>query len=1121
MTLESIGRACATRRSSKTFAAWMVVATAFAPIGASAENLPSEGLTVPLVMLAVDTSGSMEYEDQAALVPSCPALGPFRRNRWAIALETLTGSFDAFTCSLDERLLPPTREDYAYQIPHVVYNITQQSPNGLIDLHADAVKFSLATFDTVFAIGADAAGGWSYGSSKGHPILGLVNLGIKNEDANTANGSIIQGGLRPFYDADSPSTAIRAANLAVEQALFDTIPFGGTPIAPMISDIEEYLSIDPSLAEYDAGAGTGDPFYGCRPRFTILITDGLPTQGEGVAEGYVSSAQAASNLYASHPLGVKTFVVGFALAGGVVPPELEAIAQAGDPDCADPPCAFVANNQSELVFALGEIIGQILTGTYSRSTAIYTNVTKTSADAQYQFNTGWGDVPVNSIDRVGYIDRVIYRCTEACQSETGGADLCEVQSLSQEAINENATPAPVYLIDETEFEQLAKGNTDVTADMLGIPNGGTPENPGDPIVSFLDLRPLPPYTAGTRQILGTVTLGTSDDEDDRDAYRDQVIDLVLAAPESRRNGYRMGAVRYGTPVVSSRPPSGVSLRSSYGEYQAQNKDRPTVLFVPTGMGELMAIRVDRGVGVGADDPGEHLWSVIPRHLVPKLKDHATGTQYLMDLPPVVREVLLQRATADAEPVAESQLWRTVLVQGYRAGGRGYFALDVTDPEDPELLWELDPDKRCYVTETAAGCADNTAGEEDDFCRLGFTYSRPVLGNVFINTVEFPNQERGVAVFGGGTFDESDDADESYTCGISATFNEADIGRNAFVVDLSSGQKLIEFNADKGNIPAGDAAKLLYDFVGTPACYNTGADAVMTRCFLGDAGGQMWRIDLTGGDPGGWLMTLFFDPYDAGQPLAGEPRAPVYSTPSLAFDNSTGRLAVVWGTGAEDSVLAVGATHGVFSVTERITLDSTGVADPASDVLGTLNWSKMFTGATMVTGSPVVFDSVAYFTTYAVNVDDACTIPDDAAKLWGLHYTRSTTSDPDIPGDPIAALVLDPEQPDDKVEFRLLDASLGIPTGVSLIRRPSCVNEEALSFDQTLGSLGGDGSTPGAVGGSGGGPGTMELVVQQSPGAKAGGGGGAPAPSGSVSADTVKLQSPQSTIFPLSWALVFD
>ena len=33
-------------------------------------------------------------------------------------------------------------------------------------------------------------------------------------------------------------------------------------------------------------------------------------------------------------------------------------------------------------------------------------------------------------------------------------------------------------------------------------------------------------------------------------------------------------------------------------------------------------------------------------------------------------------------------WKTILVAGLNAGGKGYYALDITDPDNPVALWEF-------------------------------------------------------------------------------------------------------------------------------------------------------------------------------------------------------------------------------------------------------------------------------------------------------------------------------------------------------------------------------------------------------------------------------------------------
>ena len=74
------------------------------------------------------------------------------------------------------------------------------------------------------------------------------------------------------------------------------------------------------------------------------------------------------------------------------------------------------------------------------------------------------------------------------------------------------------------------------------------------------------------------------------------------------------------------------------------------------------------------DTGDERWAFIPRILMPKLyrladKDYANRHEYYVDGSPTVGDVY--------DPVAAE--WKTILVGGLNSGGRGYYALDVTDP----------------------------------------------------------------------------------------------------------------------------------------------------------------------------------------------------------------------------------------------------------------------------------------------------------------------------------------------------------------------------------------------------------------------------------------------------------
>ena len=62
-------------------------------------------------------------------------------------------------------------------------------------------------------------------------------------------------------------------------------------------------------------------------------------------------------------------------------------------------------------------------------------------------------------------------------------------------------------------------------------------------------------------------------------------------------------------------------------------------------------------------------------------------------------------------------WKTMLVAGLNSGGRGYYAVDVTDPLNPKGMWEFKWSDTCYDGTGATAGAD---------CHLGLTFGVPVL-----------------------------------------------------------------------------------------------------------------------------------------------------------------------------------------------------------------------------------------------------------------------------------------------------------------------------------------------------------------------------------------------------------
>lgn len=127
------------------------------------------------------------------------------------------------------------------------------------------------------------------------------------------------------------------------------------------------------------------------------------------------------------------------------------------------------------------------------------------------------------------------------------------------------------------------------------------------------------------------------------------------------------------------------------------------------------------VYVGANDgmlhainaiTGREQWAYIPSMVVPnlwKLADvnYSSEDQHrnYVNGSPAISDACLANCTD-----TNNAVWKTILVGGLNAGGRGYYALDITNPTSPVLLWEF--------TATGVGVG---AVQDDD---LGYSYAKP-------------------------------------------------------------------------------------------------------------------------------------------------------------------------------------------------------------------------------------------------------------------------------------------------------------------------------------------------------------------------------------------------------------
>ena len=1083
-----------------------------APAAARAGGVQSDAK--PLVFILLDTSGSMEYSAEATIPDTLPTCHTSRqdgfdyeKSRWAVAVEVLTGSFNDYWCKLHARPNADLEEDSWWLEQHgsprgVEVDGEEQNPDGLLDLYRDSVKFGLMTFDANPLTMTNASGGFSYGDDQT-----FTNLGARNENA-TFGGMVVP-------ESDDDATSVQENNDLVQGQILATRPYWTTPIGPMLDDALYLFEEDDRVKEFDAGPDqgngggndSGDPYSACRSRAVVLVADGEPSVAYW-SSFYPTPLEAALALYEA---GVKVYVVGFQATSDALV-SLDAIAQAGGTDG-----VFVADNQAELTAALGEILVELRGSRPARARSVFTNRTLNYDDEQYQFFGSFSPA-TSPLDEEGHLDQYVYRCEDACKpggwEDGDGAPLCEIFSID-DRLDARTTPRMIYTQLDGILQEVLATNTEITPDHLGIPDSGT--------LSRLD----PLELASGQKVYSGLTLGDASESLVRTEYHEQLIRLLRADAGSRREDARLGAIVHSDPVIQADLFTMNIPVSSFDTYRRLEGviDRPTVLFVQTHDGLLHAFRVDRAdpavsgsdIGVEPEDYGEELWAFVPKHLLAKAHTLANGMQYLGDGDPVVKEVRLYKAQseigidlADVDLEEEAERWRSIVVTGYGEGGRGYYALDVTRPEEFSFLWEFSDTELCYQLEGGTAECDAVT----DFTRLGTSKSAAAIGTAFF-TWKGTVQERAIAIMGGG----------GEVSGV------PDAGKAIYVIDLATGAVIREFCNDTGEcgdsiIDASVAGSNTHGFdcpvEGDVVAFDDTAGSTLTRAFVGDACGQLWRIDLTNPDPAAWNVEMFYDAFSerALNSLWMSRRRPVKVRPALAVGNKRGELIVIGGTGDPEEPGTKFLDDKVFSLTESWnTTDEEYEAE--------VNWLLELEEGERFTGEAIVFDQVAYFTTLAASALGSCAVGE--GRLWGVHYTGYEDNATDDL-EPMLDINDDPEL----ITLARYQGFEGAELyGLQLVQRAACV-DSSLDYAPWLGgaATGAEiGSASGYSSNGGGGAsfsgssgGALELVVQTGDLGASDSNMQAPSGGGSTGTGTKKITgiaAPTQSVFSASWGLLFD
>lgn len=383
--------------------------------------------------------------------------------------------------------------------------------------------------------------------------------------------------------------------------------------------------------------------------------------------------------------------------------------------------------------------------------------------------------------------------------------------------------------------------------------------------------------------------GFSDDED-------QTLAMTPSTAEIRK--WVLGDILHSEPVVFNYTPYSGEHENICHDFTdpSATTANSTVIFAGANDGMLHAFR---------DCDGQELWAFVPPNVLPSLqyiKEPQSGHPTFVDSAPfmVVHD---QNNNGSIEPADGDKF---VLIFGQRRGGgsntldetspRGaYYALDVTEPLYPKLLWEVD---------------------SNDLAEMGESWSRPQIGRIrvsdnsykvvifvgagydnnddlrFGDTQTFPDAE-GVDINLAGTGGEVDGSDDPQTSAgdLNADNRFAPRGRGILAIEVATMSRTdatAPYTAQLTNEPQifwsytfENNDQIKYPLAGNIKVIDLNGDKFSDVIYAGDTGGNLWKFDITNTDKTQWAGQLLFQSNPGADSTNGRK---IFYAPEVVFAN---------------------------------------------------------------------------------------------------------------------------------------------------------------------------------------------------------------------------------------------
>ncbi len=346
----------------------------------------------------------------------------------------------------------------------------------------------------------------------------------------------------------------------------------------------------------------------------------------------------------------------------------------------------------------------------------------------------------------------------------------------------------------------------------------------------------------------------------------------------------------GEPRGINRDQSPFPVDDLYSQWVNDVKDRRKIVYVGANDGMLHGFDAETGVEVMGYVPNMIMDASLPYSN--KLNNFPSAFylhDYYVDLSPRLNDVYMRPSTSS------SKQWLTTLVGGLGAGGKSFFALNVTDPDTQfadeatakdAVLWEFTDADDTYPVDTSGNPLGGSVGAITDFDGnpvkdMGYSLSLPVV--TMSNILDTDNENEWVAIFGNGT---------NSTSGIATLFvlfmdRGLDGWQSGDFVKLSTGY----------GVPLpGEPLEGFPNALGSPTAVDKNLDGTVDLVYAGDRLGNLFRFEVEGANTNSWkVVRLFTANYEDGN--GDVTIQPILSRPLVVKHPEKNGFLVTFGTGS--------------------------------------------------------------------------------------------------------------------------------------------------------------------------------------------------------------------------------